>query len=223
LLRAYNSPEQMRPMPQEQPTDPVQYLCQVDPILGEMISRVGPLGLKPRRQSPYAALIESVIHQQLSGKAAATILRRFRALFPGRAFPKPQDVLLSPDEVLRSAGLSRAKTAAIKDICQKMLDGVVPTLAQIQHLPDEEIVQRLITIRGVGRWTVEMLLIFRLGRFDVLPIHDLGIQKGFARTYGRRKLPSPEALLKHGEKWRPYRTIAAWYLWRSLELPKQLN
>ena len=198
----------------------IQHLCRADRSLARVIERVGPCALKPAsRRKPYEALVRAVTHQQLNGTAASTILKRVLALYPGRRFPTPRDLLETPDPRLRGAGLSRAKTAAIKDIAAKTLDGVVPGARAIRAMSDAEILERLVTVRGVGPWTVEMLLIFTLGRMDVLPATDYGVRKGFALTYGRRDLPTPKELLEHGEQWRPHRSAAAWYLWRALELP----
>jgi DNA-3-methyladenine glycosylase II len=162
--------------------------------------------------------VQAVTYQQLNGTAAATILGRVKALYPGRRFPQPQDVLATPDTTLREAGLSRAKVAAIKDLAEKALAGIVPSSRAIRDLTDAEIIERLTVVRGVGPWTVEMLLIFHLGRPDVWPVTDYGVRKGFALTYRRTELPAPKELLAFGEKWRPFRTTAAWYLWRALEL-----
>jgi DNA-3-methyladenine glycosylase II len=151
--------------------------------------------------------------------AARTILKRFLKLYPGKRFPAPADVLVTPDEQMRAAGLSRAKTAAIKDIAAKTVEGIVPGLRVITKLSNEEIIERLTTVRGVGPWTVEMLLMFTLGRLDVLPSTDYGVRKGFAVTFGWKDLPTPKELLEYGERWRPHRSTAAWYLWRALELP----
>ena len=170
-----------------------------------------------KRCSPFQTLVQSVAHQQLNGTAAKTILKRVRALYPKRTFPTPDDVLATPDEKLRGAGLSRAKVASIKDIAAKTLEGVVPPARTIAKMSDTEILERLTTIRGVGPWTVEMLLIFTLGRQDVLPATDFGVRKGFALVFRREELPKPAELLEHGERWRPYRSIASWYLWRSLD------
>lgn len=197
----------------------LQHLCRADKVLARVIKKVGPCPLAPRRGvPPYQALVKSVTYQQLNGKAAETIFRRLLALFPGKKFPAPEDIVATPEEQLRSAGLSRAKTAAIKDIAAKTLDGVVPTRRAIAKMSDPEIIERLTTIRGVGPWTVEMLLMFTLGRPDVLPATDYGVRSGFARVYGLKALPSPKELLAHGERWQPHRTVAAWYLWRALEL-----
>jgi len=197
----------------------IQFLASSDKRLGILIERVGPCHLKPKkRRSPFESLVQSVAYQQLNGTAAAIILGRVKALYPGKRFPSPEDLLATPDEKLRAAGLSRAKTAAIKDIAAKTLEGIVPTSRAIVRMSNEEIFDRLTTVRGVGPWTVEMLLIFTLGRTDVLPSTDYGVRKGFALTYGWKELPTPKELLKHGEKWKPHRTTAAWYFWRALEL-----
>lgn len=197
----------------------VRHLSASDKTLARLIRQVGPCTLKPRRRrSPFQALVQAVTHQQLNGTAAATILKRLLALYPDKRFPSPADLLATPDEQLRSAGLSRAKTAALKDIAAKTIDGVVPELRAIVRLSDEEILERLTSVRGVGPWTVEMLLMFTLGRLDVLPATDYGVRKGFAVTYGWRELPTPRELLAYGERWRPHRSTAAWYLWRALEL-----
>jgi DNA-3-methyladenine glycosylase II len=181
------------------------------------MKRVGPFNLSVKAKiSPFEALMSSIVYQQLNGKAASTILGRVVALYPKKKFPKPEDILKTSDRALRSAGLSRNKTLAVKDLAQKTLDGVVPTPKMIAKLSDEEIIERLVTIRGIGRWTVEMLLI-KMGRFDVLPTTDYGIRQGFKLVYKKRDLPTPKALALYGERWRPYRTVASWYLWRVLD------
>ncbi|MEO8043570.1 MAG: DNA-3-methyladenine glycosylase 2 family protein [Spartobacteria bacterium] len=172
---------------------------------------------------PFDALAESIAYQQLSGKAAATIFGRVRALYPRRKWFSPELVLATPDETFRSAGLSRSKTVAIKDLAAKTLDGTVPTRAALDRMSDEEIITRLTTVRGIGRWTVEMLLLFDLGRLDVWPINDYGVQKGYAKTFGKKKLPKPKELLAIGERWRPYRSVAAWYFWRALDAPEKIS
>ena len=200
----------------------LQHLRTADEKLARLIDIVGPCGMRPdRKQSPFEALIEAVAHQQLTGKAAQTILGRVKAIHAHRPFPTPEDLLSTPEETLRGAGLSRAKVAAVKDISAKALDGTIPTPKELSKLSDAEIIERLITIRGVGQWTVEMLLIFKLGRPDVLPVNDYGVLKGFAVTYRRGRLPKPDVLLRHGERWRPYRSVASWYMWRALELSRQ--
>ena len=172
---------------------------------------------------PFDALAESIAYQQLSGKAAATIFGRVRALYPKRKWLDPEQLLATPDETLRGAGLSRAKTAALKDLAAKTIDGTVPTGRALIRMSDDEIVTRLTAVRGIGRWTVEMLLLFDLGRPDVWPVDDYGVRKGFAKTFGRRKLPTPKQLMKFGEKWRPYRSVAAWYFWRALDTAEKLQ
>jgi DNA-3-methyladenine glycosylase II len=170
---------------------------------------------------PFDALAESIAYQQLSGKAAATIFGRVRALYPKRKWLDPAQLLATPDEMLRAAGLSRAKLAAIKDLAVKTIDGTVPSGRALLRMSDDEIIARLTQVRGIGRWTVEMLLLFDLGRPDVWPVDDYGVRKGFAKTFRRRNLPTPKQLMKIGEKWRPYRSVAAWYFWRALDEPKQ--
>lgn len=199
----------------------IRHLSQVDPVLGELIARVGPCGLVPEtRRSPFESLVRAVAHQQLHGKAAETILGRFLAHFPGKRFPDPGDLAAVPDTALRAAGFSGSKIAALRDIAAKSLDGTVPTSRQIVRLSDEEIVERLTACRGVGRWTVEMLLIFKLGRPDVLPVDDFGVREGYRVTYRKRQQPKPRQLAEVGERWAPYRTTAAWYLWRAADEAK---
>jgi DNA-3-methyladenine glycosylase II len=196
-----------------------RHLLRADKTLARVIKQAGPCPLAPQPAvQPFQALVKSVTHQQLNGNAARTIHRRLLALFPGTKHPAPGDILAAADETLRSAGLSRAKTAAIKDIAARTLAGVVPSRRVIAKMSDAEIIERLTAIRGVGPWTVEMLLIFTLGRPDVLPATDYGLRSGFARVHRLKKLPSPGELLAHGERWRPYRSVASWYLWRALEL-----
>jgi methylated-DNA-[protein]-cysteine S-methyltransferase len=205
------------------PFDPVaavEHLRARDRRLARFIDKVGPFRMRPAElQSPFEALLESIVYQQLNGRAAATILARVVALFRPRRFPRPQDVIDVAEDRLRGAGLSRSKTAALKDLAAKALDGTVPASTRaLEKLSDDEIVERLTAVRGVGPWTVEMLLIFRLGRPDVLPATDYGVRKGHARLRGTDVLPSPKELLAYGERWRPYRSVASWYLWRLLDL-----
>src|SRR5579871_4766911 len=160
-------------------TAAIEHLSRADKVLARLIRKVGPCGLEPgRHRNPFESLVHAVVHQQLNGVAAGTIHGRVKALYPGRKFPRPEDLLATPDEQLRAAGLSRAKTAAIKDIAAKTLDGTVPNSRGILRLENEIIIERLTTIRGVGQWTVEMLLMFQLGRADVLPATDFGVRKG---------------------------------------------
>lgn len=197
----------------------LKHLLRADKTLARVIKKIGPCPIAPRRGvTPFQALVKSVTYQQLNGTAAETIFRRLLALFPDRKFPTPESIVAASDEKLRSAGLSRAKTAAIKDIAAKTISGVVPTRRAIARMSDAEIIERLTTIRGVGPWTVEMLLMFTLGRPDVLPSTDYGVRCGFAKVYGLKTLPSPKEILAHGECWRPYRSVASWYFWRALDL-----
>lgn len=200
----------------------LKHLHATDPVMRRLIREVGACAFSPQtRCPPFQSLVQAVAHQQLNGTAANTILLRFIKLFPGRRFPRPEDLTSVTDEALRGAGFSRAKVLAIRDIAEKTLSGVVPTSRQIMNLSDEEIVARLTEVRGVGRWTVEMLLIFQLGRPDVLPADDFGVRTGFRIAYKRRDLPTPKEILAHGECWRPHRTIAAWYLWRAADRAKK--
>ena len=196
----------------------IEHLCSADRTLARLIKKVGPCKLKPKNgRAPFEALVHAVTHQQLNGTAAATILKRLISIYAGKRFPSPEDVLATPDERLRAAGLSRAKAAANKYIASKTVAGVVPTSRTIAAMSNEEILERLTSVRGVGPWTVEMLLIFTLGRTDILPSTDYGVRKGFAMVYGWKELPTPKELLAHGERWRPHRSTAAWYLWRALD------
>src|SRR5438128_4795277 len=200
-----------------------QYLSATDPRMAALIARSLRYNIKPAPLiRPFDALAESIAYQQLSGKAAATIFGRVRALYPKRKRLDPEQLLATPDDLLRAAGLSRAKTAALKDLAAKTIDGTVPSGRALLRMSDDEIIARLTQVRGIGRWTVEMLLLFDLGRPDVWPVDDYGVRKGFAKTFGRRKLPAPKRLMKIGEKWRPYRSVAAWYFWRALDQPEKL-
>jgi len=210
------------------PAKALQYLQSKDAKLGALIERAGEFTLKlDANASPFESLLESILYQQLHGKAAATIHRRVREHFEGD--PTPRLLLDAPDEVLRAAGVSFNKIKALKDLAARTLDGTVPTHAAIGKMTDAEIVERLTAVRGIGPWTVEMLLIFRLGRPDVLPVTDYGVRKGFALTFHRvpksrplaaEDLPKPEVLLKRGKRWAPFRSVAAWYLWRACDLAK---
>lgn len=192
--------------------------------MGRVIRDVGPCTLKPeRRRSPYEALVRTVAYQQLNGIAAESILKRFLALFPGRCFPSPADLGDFTDEALRGTGFSAAKVASIRDIAEKTLSGVIPTSRQIAKMDDEDIVKRLIAVRGVGRWTVEMVLIFTLGRPNVLPVDDFGVRNGFRIAYGLNDMPHKKEVMTHGERWRPYRTTATWYLWRAADKATRLR
>jgi 3-methyladenine DNA glycosylase/8-oxoguanine DNA glycosylase len=208
-----------------------EHLSRVDRRLASIIARSGACRLQQETtQSIFEALLESIIYQQLNGKVAATITARVKALFPENTkrirtrrglvegFPTPEQILAAPEERLRSAGLSRNKLLAIRDLSAKTLDGTVPTLKQVRRMSDDELVERLVAVRGIGRWTVEMLLIFRLGRPDVFPVDDYGVRKGFAKMRKLAELPKPKELMPYGEPWRPYRSVASWYLWRAAEM-----
>jgi DNA-3-methyladenine glycosylase II len=213
------------------PFDPdraIAHLCARDRKLAALIDRAGPFTLQlDRSASPFASLLESILYQQLHGKAAATIHRRVREYFGGD--PTPQLLLDTPDEPLRAAGVSGNKIKALRDLAARTLDGAVPSSAAIRRMSDAEIVDRLTEVRGIGVWTVEMLLIFRLGRPDVLPVTDYGVRKGFALTFQRvpqsrpieaADLPKPDQILRRGRRWAPYRSVASWYLWRACDLRK---
>lgn len=202
------------------PVKAVARLRRVDRELGRVIKQAGPFTHRPEKvQSPFQSLFRAIVYQQLSGKAAATIMGRVMANYPKRSF-SPKTVLAMSDKVFREAGMSRAKVLSVKDLATKTIDGTVPGLARLVKMGDEEIISRLIEVRGIGVWTVEMLLIFRLGRPDVLPVSDFGVRKGFMLTYGLKDLPHAKQMLDHGERWRPFRSVASWYLWRAVELSR---
>ena len=199
----------------------LKHLSAVDPVMRKLIREIGACELEPEtRRAPFNSLVLAVAHQQLHANAARNILERFKKLFPGRKFPKPEDLANVTDEQLRACGFSFNKIKAIRDIAEKTLSSVVPSSRQIVKLSDDEIIARLTEVRGVGRWTVEMLLIFQLGRADVLPVDDFGVRNGFRVAYKKREMPKPKALLKFGERWRPHATTAAWYLWRAADAAK---
>jgi DNA-3-methyladenine glycosylase II len=185
--------------------------------LARVIRRIGSFPTKRRKpQHPFASLLQAIVYQQIAGKAAEAIFGRVKAL-GANGFPTPEEILRASKVKLRRAGLSRQKIAAVRDLAAKTLDGTVPTLAKIRRMSEEEILERLTQVRGIGEWSVQMFLMSRLGRPDVLPIHDYGIQKGFQRVYGHKDVPKPQVILEHAERWRPYRSVASWYLWRALE------
>ncbi|MGA7852314.1 MAG: hypothetical protein WCA15_03240 [Candidatus Acidiferrales bacterium] len=195
-----------------------EFLRGIDKRLARVIEKTGTFEFKlDECDSVYESLLEAIVYQSISGKAAAKIYSRIKALGSNGLGPTPAEILATPTQKLREAGLSNAKAAAMKELAQKTIEGIVPTLEEAGKLTDEELVERLISVRGIGAWTVEMFLIFRLGRPDVLPIHDYGVQKGFALTYGKKEIPKPRDLAAFGERWRPYRTIASWYMWRAVE------
>lgn len=196
----------------------VRHLKRADPTLATMITAIGPCHLRLRPQiHPFEALLRAIVYQQLSGKAASTIYGRFAALFPSVHGIIPERLLEFPDESLRAVGLSRNKMLAVRDLAQKTLEGVVPGPGGLDELSDDEVVARLTAVRGIGRWTVEMLLIFTLGRPDILPLDDLGVRKGFRSVYGMKKLPAGSTMIRAGKAWAPYRSVASWYLWRAAD------
>ena len=210
----------------------LEALSDADPKLARLILRAGPFTMKlASAQSPFEALLESIIYQQLHGKAAAAIHAKLITSFHPVAgmgiHPTPQHLLECPNEQLRQAGLSHNKALAVRDLAAKTIDGTVPTLARIRRMPDEAIIEHLTQVRGIGRWTVEMFLIFRLGRPDILPTSDYGVRKGFALTFGQLKpadkvtpadLPKPDVMEKRAKRWHPWCSIASWYLWRACDL-----
>jgi DNA-3-methyladenine glycosylase II len=199
----------------------LNHLAGVDSNLGGLIRAVGPYGLVMETETqPFTALARAIAHQQLHGAAARNILGRLVANVGGGAFPTPEIIVAAPDEALRAVGFSGSKIAALRDLAAKTIDGVVPDRATLEKLEDAEIIARLTEVRGIGRWTVEMLLMFHLGRPDILPVDDFGVRMGFQLTNGLRKMPAPKALAIYGERWGPHRSAAAWYFWRAVELKR---
>ena len=205
------------------PTDKVPYarkarthLSKADPVLARIIAEVGALGIQPRRER-FQALVRNIIFQQLAGAAANAIYGRFVGSFPGVEFPSPEQVLAKTDAQLRSVGLSEKKVLYIKDLAAHVRDGKL-NFHRFHRMTDEEIVTHLTQVKGIGKWTAEIFLMFNLGRPDVMPADDLGVQNAVQRHYRMRQRPNRKRLLKHAERWRPYRTAAAWYLWRSLDI-----
>jgi len=197
------------------------HLCSADPVLAGVIAAVGALRMREDSQrETFEVLARAITYQQLNGKAAAAIFARLAALGDG-AFPRPDALLAMDPARLRAVGLSFAKIASLRDLAEKTLSGVVPASAVLRTLADEVIIERLTEVRGIGRWTVEMLLMFQLGRPDVLPVDDFGVRNGFRLAYGLRAMPHPRALGLFGERWGPYRSAAAWYLWRAVELQRE--
>jgi DNA-3-methyladenine glycosylase II len=198
-----------------------RFLSDLDSDWARLIAHVGPCALQPQtRREPYEALVRAIAYQQLHGRAAEAILNRMLALFPHTAFPAPHKILATDETLLRQCGFSASKIASIRDIALGTVEGRVPTLAEAQRLDDEALIERLVALRGVGRWTVEMLLIFSLGRPDVLPVDDFGVREGWRALKQLPQQPKPKALAEIGRSWSPYRSVAAWYLWRSSELAK---
>ena len=195
-----------------------------DPAFCALIGRIGRPRMEiDRDRSPYEALIRAIAHQQLHGKAARAILARFEALYSADSFPSPEMVLATPENALRGCGFSAGKIASIRDICARTLDGTVPNRRAAARISDEALIERLTSIRGVGRWTVEMLLMWTLGRPDILPVDDFGVRDGYRVLYGLDAQPKPRALADIGQAWAPFRSIAAWYLWRASDEAKQLS
>jgi DNA-3-methyladenine glycosylase II len=203
-------------MPPSPHRSAIVHLRRADPVLATIIDRVGPCRLEARRAGThYDALVRSIVFQQLSGKAASTIHRRFCEIYPGKR-PRAERVLETQDDALRAAGLSRQKIGYLRDLSARVADGSLP-LAHLGRLSDDAIIEHLVQVKGIGRWTVQMFLMFRLGRPDVLPELDLGVQTAIQRAYGLKQRPTPKDVVRIGEKWRPYASAASWYLWRSLE------
>lgn len=193
----------------------IAHLAVTDPVMRDVIAAVGPCRLSPAwHQSPFESLVRAVAHQQLQGQAAKAILGRFLALFAPDPFPSPADILALDEAVLRGVGFSRSKVLAIRDIAAQAQAGIVPTRDEADALSDDELIGRLVLIRGVGRWTVEMLLIFSLGRLDIFPLDDFGVRKGLKIAFGLEALPARREMLELTESWRPWRSIGTWYLWR---------
>jgi 3-methyladenine DNA glycosylase/8-oxoguanine DNA glycosylase len=194
----------------------IRYLKRTDPVLARLIEAVGPCRLERRTEGThFQALLRSIVYQQLSGKAAATILRRVNALYPADT-PTPEAVLETSDEQFRAAGLSRQKIGYVRDLALQVVSGALP-LDAVEAMDDDELIAHLVQVKGIGRWTAQMFLMFRLGRPDVLPELDLGIQNAIQRAYRKRQRPTPKDVLKIGAKWSPHSTVASWYLWRSLD------
>ena len=199
----------------------LNHLSGIDRNLGSLIRAVGPYGLVLENETqPFEALAQAIAHQQLHAAAARNILGRFIANVGGGAFPTPQVVVAAPEAALRAVGFSGSKIAALRDLAAKTIEGIVPDRATLEKLGDAEIITRLTEVRGIGRWTVEMLLMFHLGRPDVLPVDDFGVRLGFQVTNGLRKMPAPKVLALYGERWGPHRSAAAWYFWRAVELKR---
>lgn len=190
-------------------------LAQADPVLKGIIERVGPIAW-PAAREPFPALVRAILYQQLAGSAAAAIMGRFLALYPSDAFPAPDAVLATPDETLRSVGLSRQKMSYLKGLAAVFEDGRLRA-ETLRTLPEDEVAAALMSVKGIGRWTADMFLMFTLQRWDVLPAGDLGVRKGVQAAYGLPEAPAPKVLLEMGERWRPYRSVATLYFWRSID------
>jgi DNA-3-methyladenine glycosylase II len=198
------------------------HLARTDAVMAALVAAAGPYRLKPELECTlFRALARAISHQQLHANAANAILRRFASTCGRGDFPTPEEVLAAPKRRMRAAGFSLSKIAALKDLAKKTLTGVVPERASLAEIADEQIIERITQVRGIGRWTVEMMLMFQLGRPDVLPVDDFGVRNGFRLAYGLRKMPPPRALAAYGARWRPYRSAAAWYLWRAVDLSRE--
>jgi DNA-3-methyladenine glycosylase II len=216
-MKAFAMPNRSTPLPFDLEAA-TRYLAERDEPLRVLISETRGFEIDVLEgHSPYEALLQSIAYQSISGKAAATIFARVKALGQDGRPPTPEEMLRLRTPALRKAGLSAAKVLAMKDLARKTIDGVVPSLDQAQTMSDEELVERLVSVRGIGVWSVEMFLMLRLGRPDVLPVHDLGVKKGWSVAYGKKHMPSPKELLAFGERWRPFRSVASWYMWRAFE------
>lgn len=200
----------------------VRHLRARDPKLAALITRVGRfrMPLEPH-QHPFESLLTSILYQQLHGAAAAAILARVKQQIGGGGYPSPRQILAADDAALRATGLSRQKVAALRDLAARTAEGVVPGWDEMQALEDAAIIARLTQVRGVGEWTVHMLLMFRLGRPDVLPTLDYAVRYGYKLAYRKRKMPTPRELAQFGERWRPYRSVASWYLWQAVHLERE--
>ena len=194
----------------------------LDPVMARLIAAAGPCTLDPRlERSPFESLARAIAHQQLNGAVAQRILGRFTALYAPAEFPEPAALAATSDEALRATGFSFAKIRALRDLAEKVIAGVVPAATELHALDNDTIVERITQVRGIGRWTVEMMLMFQLGRPDILPVDDFGVCNGFRLAYGLKGMPRPRALAEFGERWAPHRSVAAWYLWRAVDLARE--
>lgn len=197
-------------------------LANCDPVMARLIDAAGPCRIETAlERPPFETLASAIAHQQLNGVVAKRILARFTALYAPAEFPEPAAVAATADEALRGAGFSRSKVIALRDLAEKVIGGTVPTVAEMHALDNDVIVERITQVRGIGRWTVEMMLMFHLGRPDVLPVDDFGVCNGFRLAYGLKGMPRPRALAEFGARWAPHRSVAAWYLWRAVDLARE--
>ncbi len=204
---------------QDHAEEAVEHLTAADKRLAKLIAKAGPPDIKwSEQERPFDGLLRTIVYQQLAGAAAAKIHGRVVDLLPKAKTKRPQALLDLPEDDLRGAGLSANKLKSVRDLAEKTVDGTVPTLSRLHKMSDQEVLERLTAVRGIGEWTVHMLLMFQLGRPDVLPVGDYGVQKGFMLTYKTDELPKPKQMIAHAEKWRPYRSVASWYMWRAVDL-----